>query len=142
MGTNRCSSRCDCGYQFNLGSFRGQPIEFRKYRDYAPLMGAKLICPDCGKVYFGWIKNDFEFWDEQSKESFDKDTNTVLGRKYENPYKGKFAKRTNNGVVQLGYNQIDTAYYESFNDDAEGIDRPNPYGLFMEDTDPLTDWTH
>lgn len=155
MSTNRNKSTCDCGHQFTLGSFRGQPIEFRQNGDYAPQPGCKLTCPDCGKVYFGWIRSEWEFWSNESMEEFDKDEYTcpVTGKMRKNYQKGKFAKRItvpailNNGVekeqvVHIGYNQIDTAYYESRRDEGQGIDTDTPRDLFTGDTHEQTDWLH
>lgn len=151
MGSNRCSSKCDCGYQFNLGSFRGQFIEFRKTSDYAPIMGCKLICPCCNKVYFGWIRHEHEFWGRESLDQFDQEFIHchILGTR-KNHNRGKFAKRItippilNDGkseekAIELGCNEIDTAYYESGRDEGEGIDTETPSYLFTDDTDFLTD---
>lgn len=154
MTTNRGTSKCDCGHQFNLGSFRGQAVEFRQVGDYAPQMGCKLICPACGKVYFGWIRHEFSYWGDKSLQEFDQDTiRAPDGKVYPNEAKGKFAKRIEcpgflNGcgsterIVHLGLNQIDTAYYETFRDEGEGVDTNDPSYLFAADTHYLTDWNH
>lgn len=154
MSSNLGQSTCLCGHQFTLGSFHGQPIEFRQIGDYAPQMGCKLVCPSCGKVYFGWIRHDYEYWSRDSLQEFDKDTVQIAGRMVENSMKGKFAKRIavhshmsggigdNERVVQLGFNQIDLSFYETGRDEGEGVDDPNPSYIFTDDSHPLTDWMH
>jgi len=135
MTVNLCTDKCEkCNYQFGLADFIGQPIEFRQYGDYKPNMGTKLRCK-CGKVYFGWIREDYQFWGSNTKDQFENDKINFgygeIDRK--NIHKGKFAKRVGNSVVELGYYQIDLAYYENYNNEGEGIDTDSPKYLITED---------
>ena len=143
MSTNLCTDACTCGYKFGIPDFVGKPIEFRKYGDYRPQLGTKLICPSCGIVYFGWIRSGYDYWSRESLEYFDKDT---LPKVYpfesrENKEKGKFAKRYEfqgkSHVSQLGFYQIDIAYYETYRDEGIGVDTDSPSHLCAEDC-PLT----
>jgi len=144
MSTNLCKDTCDCGFLFNLKDFVDKPVEFRQKSDYAPQMGVKLVCLDCGMVYFGWIRRSHTFW-EGVKECFDKD---IISYPYisgnsntKNTNKGKFAKRIGDDIYELGCYQIDLSYYETFNDEGEGIEVEEPHGLIEEDHE-LTRWYH
>lgn len=146
MSTNLCTDKCvtmDCDYQFNLPDFVGQPIEFRQYARYKPQMGTKLICPKCKTVYFGWIREDWTFWGK-SIEGFDKNY-VCYDFEYSkethiNHHKDKFAVRMEDGsLVELGYYQIDIAYYDTYRDEGEGIDVEKPAYLTTKDCE-VTRW--
>ena len=148
MSRNLCQDNCDCGYIFGIKDFIGKPIEFRKYYDYAPNMGTKLTCPDCGKVYFGWIREGYSYWgdDQKSRErAFQDKLDYGNGRVFPNHQKGKFAKKTTNPITgknhveDLGYYQIDLSYYEAYNDEGVGEDTDDPAYLCTED-DEVTRW--
>jgi hypothetical protein len=105
-------------------------------------MGVKLICPNCGKVYFGWIRSGFDFWNNK-KDAFN-DEVCYGGKSFVNEEKGKFVKKYidskgNECFTDLGYYQIDLSYYETFNDEGEGIDSKTPSYLCTED-DERTRW--
>ncbi len=54
FGTSTCIM---CGnHTFDLGDLRGKPIEFRKYYDEPPVIGAGCDCPICGQKYFVQFK--------------------------------------------------------------------------------------
>jgi len=142
MSINLAKDNCDCGYVFGIKDFTGKPCEFRQHQNYRPLMGVKLICPNCNKVYFGWIRSGFNFW-ENKKNAFN-DVNTYGGQKFKNKEKGKFVEKyiTPNGteaIRDLGYYQIDLSYYENFNDEGEGVDTDNPADICLKD-DEKTRW--
>lgn len=142
MSRNLCKDSCDCGYVFGLNDFTGKTVEFRKYYDYAPHMGVKLPCPKCDKVYFGYIREGFDYWGDNEKAFVDEFN--VNGQKIPNKQKGKFVKKqkTEDGddlIMSLGYYQIDLSYYESYNDEGEGVDTDNPAYLCTED-DEKTRW--
>ena len=140
MSTNLSRSQCDCGHQFTLGSFRGQKIEFRKYARFAPRCGCKLVCPECKKVYFGCVNHTHDYWNE-CIDDFDKREISIINNKtIKNRHINKFAVRINGCATSLGANSISLSYYDTYSDEGEGKDTENPYGLFTEDTDPLTDW--
>lgn len=148
MSRNLCQDNCKCGYVFGIKDFIGKPIEFRKYYDYAPHMGTKLVCPDCGTVYFGWMRQDYEFWgssQEDRQRAFNDENVYGNGLVFPNHEKGKFVKKTINPfsgeehIESLGYYQIDLSYYESFNDEGVGEDTDNPAHLCTKD-DERTRW--
>lgn len=153
MSRNLCQDNCDCGYVFGIKDFVGQPIEFRKYYDYAPQMGTKLVCPECGKVYFGWVRKEHEYWghtQEDRKRAFQDELDYRgygIDKVVKNEYKGKFAKKSINPITNkeyiedLGYYQIDLSYYESYNDEGEGVDCDKPSYLCTED-DEVTRWNN
>ena len=135
MSRNLCTDTCVCGkYQFSLKDFVGKPIEFRKYGPYVPHMGCKLFCPECGKIYFGWVRICDHFW-ETPEDAF----NLIIGREKD---KGKFVHRFSDGhLEQTGYYQIDLSFYETFNDEGEGIDTKDPAYLLTEN-DSTTHWEY
>jgi len=147
MSRNLCQDNCDCGYVFGLKDFIGKPVEFRKYYDYAPKMGTKLICPECGIVYFGYIRDGYDYWGrEQSdrKKAFLDEIDYGNGHIHTNREKGKFVKQSTNHlgetyVESLGFYQIDLSYYESYNDEGEGIETEKPAFICTED-DERTRW--
>ena len=146
MSRNLTQDNCDCGYVFGIHDFVGQPVEFRKYFDYAPQMGTKLTCPECGIVYFGYIRQGHDFWGEEKERAFE-DSFNVGGHSWDNDNKGKFVKKVTSlggnerieRIESLGYYQIDLSYYESYNDEGAGIDTEYPAHLCVED-DEQTRW--
>lgn len=144
MSCNLCTDKCvKCGYRFDIGDFRGKPLEFRRSGKYPPVPGVKLVC-SCGMVYFGWYRHDYQWWSEDSIDYFDKDKYpNHHGRLIDNEHKGKFANRFDDGkTIHLGYYKIDISYYEAYSDEGEGVDDPSPHGLFTEHTDELTRWDY
>lgn len=141
MSSNLCQDDCaKCGRVVTLGDLRGLAIEFRQTGKYAPSLGCKFICPDCGTVYFAWVRTDYQFWSDPF-DAFEDEKVLPDGRRFPNTEKGKFAYRMDNGhCFQLGYYQIDLAYYETGRDEGEGIDVPNPSKLFTADDDHRTRW--
>ena len=142
MSINLARDNCDCGYVFEIQDFTGQPCEFRQYQNYRPMMGVKLVCPDCGKVYFGWIRSGFNYW-HNKKDAF-KDELTYAGHTFKNEQKGQFVEKQTNydgkeHIIDLGYYQIDISYYESFSDEGIGKDTDNPPCLCTKD-DEKTRW--
>jgi len=143
MSRNLCQDNCDCGYVFGIKDFIGQPIEFRKYYDYAPQMGTKLTCPECKKVYFGWIRKGHDFWGTSQADRCKSVQDELIYPNHEpikNHQKGKFVKVSENldgkpYFEDLGYYQIDISYYESYNDEGIGKDDDDPAHLCKEDDD-------
>ncbi len=146
MSSNLCQDNCvKCGHVFTLGSFRGQPIEFRQRGQYVPQMGCKLVCP-CGMVYFGYIRTDHKYW-SNPEDAFSEYVCGAhrFGISRKNEYFGKFARRYKHAdgretFMDLGYYQIDLSYYESFNDEGEGVDSAKPGYLFAKEDDETTRW--
>lgn len=134
MSRNRCSDKCDCGYLITLKELVGQPVEFRKYGPYTPQMGTKWICKQCNKVYFVWLRMADGFWCKPEHSEYD-GCLYPDGRIQENKDKGKYVFRPAPGekLQQTGTYQIDSSYYESYNDEGEGIDTPDPWCLCTED---------
>lgn len=141
MSRNLCRDTCFCDYQFTIADFVGKPIEFRQYGRYSPCLGCKLICPQCGKVFFGYIRYGDHYWDEP-KKAFEKRNFDGIGT-IPNRHYGKFARKVKCGSREtyehLGYYQIDLSYYETYNDEGEGIDTDKPAYLTQEDN-LLTRW--
>jgi len=143
MSRNLCQDNCDCGYVFGIKDFIGQPIEFRQYGDYAPQMGTKLICPECKKVYFGWIRKAFNYWGESQedrKRAFNDSNEYIHGYVFPNEQKGKFVNKITDHkgkeyIERLGYYQIDISYYEAYNDEGVGEDTDDPAYLCTEDNE-------
>jgi len=138
MSRNLCKDQC-CGHRIGLADLAGKPIEFRKYYDYSPHPGVKWLCPICNRAYFVWIRTGHTNWGNDLKEQFDKDLIDYGGGNiYPNTSKGKFARRIKNHnnepcVEELGWYEFDMSYYESFNDEGEGIDTDDPAYLCTDD---------
>jgi len=135
MSRNLCTDRC-CGVIVRLEDLAGKPLEFRKYHDYRPVVGTKWTCPKCNKVYFVIIRTRDTVWGEDLKDQFDHDKIAFChGRHvHDNHNKGKFAKRYKDGQVhELGSYEFDLSYYESFNDEGEGVESEDPQYLCVED---------
>lgn len=139
MSRNLCTDRC-CGIAVKLSDLAGKPLEFRKYADYRPTVGTKWICPKCNKVYFVIIRTRDEVWGRDLKEQFDNDEVVFCNGQHRMPNanKGQFAKRDGeNNVHELGSYEFDLSYYETFNDEGEGVDTDDPSYMCTED-DELT----
>lgn len=144
MSRNLCRDDCvQCGYTFTLADFRGKPLEFRKYYRYNPTWGVKLVCPDCGKVYFGWIRYDDKFWSKP--EDALKDRLGYGGDSWPNENKDKFViecvdHKGQKCLQDIGYYTIDLSYYESYNDEGDGVDCADPVYIWLEADYPLGRW--
>ena len=138
MSRNRNRDSC-CNNYIKIEDLIGKPLEFRKYGEYAPHPGVKWSCPTCKRVFFVWIQNNCQFWNDP--QDFDKEFIELPdGRRFENVHKGKFARWIKNHrgeevAENLGYYHIDTSYYESFNEEGEGIDTDDPAYLCTTDDD-------
>ena len=132
MSRNLCKDQC-CGNKIKLADLVGKPLEFRKYYDYRPTPGVKWRCPKCERVFFIHIRSGHTHWGD-TKNQFDKD-DINYGRLYscKNANKNKFAKRTDHGVEELGWYEFDMSYYETYNDEGEGVDTNEPAHLCTED---------
>ncbi len=87
MSRNRSQSGC-CKNIIHLSDLRGKPIEFRQYSEkQPPVLGTRWDCPTCGTAYFAW-------WE---------------GAKWEGGWGGRGGN--------WGRFNIDTSYYETFNDE-------------------------
>jgi hypothetical protein len=144
MSRNLTKDNCDCGYVFGIKDFVGQPVEFRKYFDYAPQMGSKLVCPECDTVYFGYIRTGFDYWGDNKERAFE-DNYSINGHNWDNDQKGKFVKKTTSlggheRIESLGYYQIDLSYYESYNDEGVGTDECDTPAFLCTEDDERTRW--
>ena len=138
MSRNLCKDQC-CGKRINLADLVGQPLEFRKYYEYAPRPGVKWTCSTCHRTYFVWIRTGHTHWGENLKHQFENDNiNYGNGEVHPNRSKGKYARRTKNHrgeeyIEELGWYEFDMSFYETFNDEGEGKDTDDPPYLCTED---------
>lgn len=69
MSRNRADTKCACGYELNLSDCVTRPLSMDEYAkaiqwagkypyDCDDWVGAKAICPECGRQYMLWIKNN------------------------------------------------------------------------------------
>jgi len=141
VSRNLCTDTCQCGdHRFTLGEFRDKPVEFRQYGDYSPLMGAKLICPKCERVYFAWVTYRDKFWSDPS-DAFAEYLDYPNGQRVRNKNQGKFVRRAFTAAggeprwEDTGYYRIDLSYYETYNDEGVGEDTDKPRHLWDQGDD-------
>lgn len=144
MSRNLCKSSCPhCGYLVRLSDLRGKPVEFRRYSQYAPVLGVRFDCP-CGQIYFAaWEHKDVSWSHEQlqngqwNKPTFDFE---IHGKAVSVPNydQGRYAFKTGSGSVEnMGYFTIDLSYYETY-DDEMGMplkDREEPAHLCKDNAE-------
>lgn len=127
MSRNLCTSSCPhCGYLVRLSDLRGKPVEFRRYSQYAPVLGVKFDCT-CGKIYFAAWEHKHTMWGYGDLESgrWNEPTFnfTIHGKPVSvaNYDQGRYAFKTASGDLEdMGSFSIDLSYYESYNDE-EGM---------------------
>lgn len=89
----RSPSSC-CNNIVKLSDLVGKPTEFRQYKNYAPTIGVKWICPSCNTEFFAKWKQIDKFWDNVD------DANQLQllsnnGETYLNQYCGKYVTKEN-----------------------------------------------
>jgi hypothetical protein len=94
-----------CSNVPKLSDICNQPIEFRKFKQTAPIIGTKWICPSCEAVYFASYKRYDTFWEDLffSKEEI------ISG--YYNDYMNKFTYVDNNELKDTGFFVINLISY-------------------------------
>lgn len=117
MSREMTTSSC-CSYTVTLSDLRGKPVEFRKYRQYRPVIGVRWDCPECGTSYFASYKERDSYWSTDA-------AGIVSPEKVFNPstdQRGKFVVEETNsqGEKELrdgGCFIITLSYYETYNDE-------------------------